>query len=258
MKTLIVRCLMSAALLLNTGSDLEAQRRRGGQRQVPNYVENIPYNGDYSFTFARISFQPRVDMFGNPGDLKWDHDYPRAELNFAQILMATTMVRPYLGGSNIIAVGDPELYRYPVAYMSEPGFLTLTDEEAENLRNYIIKGGFLIFDDFAANQWRNFAEKTRALLPDAQLIRLDASHEIFDAFFRIESLEYQHPYYGLQSEFWGVYEDNDPSKRLLLVANYNNDIGEYWEFSGTGFLPIDLSNEAYKLGVNYLIYSMTH
>ena len=58
--------------------------------------------------------------------------------------------------------------------------------------------------------------------------------------------------------FFGVYEDNEPTNRLLLIANYNNDIGEFWEYSDTGFTPIELSNEAYKLGVNYIIYSMTH
>ena len=55
-----------------------------------------------------------------------------------------------------------------------------------------------------------------------------------------------------------MFEDNDPAKRLQLVANYNNDLGEYWEFSDTGWVPIDLSNEAYKFGVNYIVYGMTH
>ena len=64
--------------------------------------------------------------------------------------------------------------------------------------------------------------------------------------------------YNLPPRFYGVYENNDPDGRLMLVANYNNDIGEYWEYSDTGWLPIDLSNEAYKFGVNYVMYAMTH
>ncbi|HEX5831833.1 MAG TPA: DUF4159 domain-containing protein, partial [Gemmatimonadaceae bacterium] len=64
--------------------------------------------------------------------------------------------------------------------------------------------------------------------------------------------------FGLMSQFYGVYEDNDPSQRLLLIANYNNDIGDYWEWSDEGILPLQLSNEAYKLGVNYVVYAMTH
>jgi hypothetical protein len=71
-------------------------------------------------------------------------------------------------------------------------------------------------------------------------------------------LNFFHPYMGVQAAFLGVFEDNDPSKRLLLIANYNNDIGEAWEFSDTGLFPVDISNNAYKLGINYIIYSMTH
>ena len=55
-----------------------------------------------------------------------------------------------------------------------------------------------------------------------------------------------------------MFEDNDPNKRLLLVANYNHDLGELWEFSDTGFVPVDLSNDAYKYGINYVMYAMTH
>ena len=58
--------------------------------------------------------------------------------------------------------------------------------------------------------------------------------------------------------FYGLFEGNDENNRMYAIANYNNDIGEYWEYSGTGWYPIDLSNDAYKLGVNYVIYAMTH
>ena len=70
--------------------------------------------------------------------------------------------------------------------------------------------------------------------------------------------DYYHPYRAVPAYFLGVYEDNDPAKRLMIVANYNNDIGESWEFSDTGFIPIEISNVAYKLGVNYVVYAMTH
>ena len=99
--------------------------------------------------------------------------------------------------------------------------------------------------------------EARKVLPEANLIKLDRSHPIFDTFYRIESLEYEHPYFGVPSEFYGVFEDNDPAKRLLIIANYNNDISEYWEWSDMGLFPVELSNEAYKLGVNYIVYGMT-
>jgi hypothetical protein len=97
----------------------------------------------------------------------------------------------------------------------------------------------------------------RRVLPEGRLVPLDASHPIFDAFYRIESLDFRSPYGFQRPLFYGIFEDNDPTRRLLLVANFNNDIAEYWEFSGTGYYPVDLSNEAYKLGINYVIYGMT-
>jgi hypothetical protein len=142
--------------------------------------------------------------------------------------------------------------------MSEPGFWTLTAEEIASLRDYLLKGGFLIFDDFASRHWFNFEDRILEVLPDARIVELDATHPIFHSFFEINALDHTHPYYGLKSIFYGIFEDNDPEKRLIAIVNYNNDIGESWEWSETGYIPIELSNEAYKLGVNYIVYAMTH
>jgi hypothetical protein len=143
--------------------------------------------------------------------------------------------------------------------MSEPGYWTMTESEVEAFRSYLLKGGFVIFDDFAGSHWFNFEEQLRRVLPEHQLVRLDASHPIFHSFYDIETLDtFYHPLQGIPSTFYGVFEDNDPSKRLMLIANYNNDIGDAWEWSDTGWLPIDLTNEAYKLGINYIVYAMTH
>lgn len=244
---------------------LAAQRfgRRGYDR--PNFAEAeaVPYDG--RFTFLRLRY--RMGGFGGGGDFgrrglpPWAHDYPRAERNFSKILGEITAIRPFDGptGGRILDLGDPELFKYPVAYMSEPGFWTMTDEEAEALRAYITKGGFLIFDDFRGRHWYNFEEQLRRVLPDARPVMLDATHPIFHAFFEIDSLAFVQFYgRGDQPEFYGVFEENDPARRLLAIANYNNDIGEFWEYSDTGFAPIELSNEAYKLGVNYVVYGMTH
>src|SRR5690606_7215125 len=129
-----------------------------------------------------------------------------------------------------------------------------SEAEVQGLRNYLLKGGFLIVDDFVANQWLNFEAQMRKVLPEARFVPLTPAHPIFDSFYRIESLDYDHPVFpGNPSQFLGIFEDNDPTRRLMVIVNYNNDIGEYWEFSDTGLFPIDLSNTAYKLGVNYVV-----
>ena len=147
-----------------------------------------------------------------------------------------------------------------MAYISEPGGWYPSDEEILGLQNYLLKGGFMIADDFRGSDWYNFDAQMKRVIPGSEFVELDETHPIFDSFFRIESLETLLPPYsrGGRPVYLGLHEDNDPEKRLVVIANYNNDIGEYWEFSDVGWYPIDLSNEAYKLGVNYLIYAMTH
>jgi len=138
------------------------------------------------------------------------------------------------------------------------GYWTLNEKEAAGLRAYLQKGGFLIIDDFVGRDMLNLEIQMQKVLPEARFIEVSDEHPIFDSFFKITPPR-THPYRRfLRATYHGIFEDNDPSKRLLVMADYNNDITEYWEFSDTGFVPIDLSNEAYKLGVNYLVYAMTH
>jgi|GEM_PF-167111 len=258
-------------MLLATSIAVPATAQRPGfQPDPPTQVDdkafgqfNVPYDG--RFTFVRLRYTPSRTGYGGGGgyfggiNFQWDHDYPRADRNFTQMIDEMTGIRATTEGSNIISVGDPDLFKYPLAYLVEPGFLTLTDAEADNLGAYLQKGGFLIFDDFSRPPaLRNLMHMLDRILPGGVLVQLTAQHPIFHSFFDIESLDFRHPYQGYPSVFYGIYEDNDPNKRLLLIANYNNDIGESWEYSDTDFIPIEISNVAYKLGVNYVMYSMTH
>jgi Domain of unknown function (DUF4159) len=220
--------------------------------------ENTPYNG--LFTFVRARFTPSRWGPGNYMwglDLKWNHDYPRADGHFMKILKETSGLLPNPDG-NILAVDDPELTRYPVLYLCEPGFWTVNEKEALALRAYLKKGGFLILDDFVVQHWYNFTDQMRKVLPEGRPVELDAAHPIFDSFFKVDPQIFNHPNFNLTPVYYGIYEDNDPTKRLMVIANYNNDIGEYWEWSDEDFMPIELSNEAYKLGVNYVMYGLTH
>ena len=223
--------------------------------------DNHPYNG--KFTFVRVKFEPTRWGRGPYQwglDLKWNHDYPTAERNLMTILKQFTSIAPNMGKSNIYALDDPELFRYPWAYLCEVGFWNPTEAEAESLRTYLLKGGFLVVDDFITEwQWYNYVEQMRKVMPDYQLVELDVSHPIFNSFFYIETLDFEHPTFpGYQPVYYGIFEDNDPKKRLMVIANYNHDIGDYWEWSGTDWVPIDISNEAFKLGVNYVVYGVTH
>jgi hypothetical protein len=213
---------------------------------------------DGRFRFVRLRWDSGLGGFGRRGmSNAWNHDYPRAEQNLARILRELTLIDVNDEG-RILGLDDPALFNHPIVYMWEPGFWVMTDQQGARFREYLLKGGFAIFDDFEYDQWNNLEAQMRRVLPAARWVKLDASHRIFDAFFRMKNINFPHPMYNIPPTYYGIFEDNDPAKRLMVVANHNHDVAEYWEFSDQGLWPIDLSNEAYKLGVNYMIYGLIH
>lgn len=254
----IVVCFVVIAATVFAQEEWFSRRGRRGESSM-EVVGNTSYDG--RFVFVRLEYGSSLSGFGfrRGRELPWAHDYPRADVHFMKILKEITLLEPRMDGSNILPLDDPQLLDFPVAYMSEPGFWRPTDKEVAGLRSYLAKGGFLIFDDFRGSDWYNLEQQMRRVLPDARWIELDGTHAVFHSFFEIDKpLEFIPPYGAETPVFFGLFEDNDPKKRLMVIANYNNDLGEYWEFSDTGWVPIDLSNEAYKFGVNYVVYAMTH
>ena len=233
-----------------------AQGRFGGGQPDP-VVSNVPYDGRYTFVRIRFDMINEGGFGGFRRDVKWAHDYPRGERHFTKIVGEISSIRSRTAESNILALDDPELTKYPVAYLCEPGFWKPSDKEVASLRSYLLKGGFIIFDDFAGSHWENFHAQMKKVFPELEPMRLTPEDKIFDAFYHITTLNYNHPYFGMPSEFWGIYENNDRNGRLLAMINYNNDMSEYWEFSDEAFFPVNMSNDAYKLGVNYLVYALT-
>jgi len=220
---------------------------------------DLTYNGQ--FTFVRLRWKSDFGSSRRGGfSSAWNHDYPRAEQNLALMLQELTALDVRTGGSLILTLDDPELFKYPMAFMWEPGFWNLAESEAESFRAYLLKGGFAVFEDFdGPQQWNNFEAQMHLVLPGARFVRLDGTHRIFDSFFKVKDIDaIVHPMSGIRPSYYGIFEDNDPSKRLMVVANYDNDVPEYWEWSGQGLFPFDASNEAYKLGINYVLYGLTH
>jgi hypothetical protein len=153
--------------------------------------EDVPYDGRY--TFVRIRYDVRGGRslrgfggFGGRGrEPEWAHDYPRAETNFARIIAETTMIDPYMGGSRILRMDDPEVFKYPVAYVVEVGYWDASPAEIEALGIYLRKGGFLIVDDFRAEQIYQLEAIVQAALPGTRILEVPDDHEIFDSFFHI-------------------------------------------------------------------------
>jgi hypothetical protein len=140
------------------------------------------------------------------------------------------------------------------------GFWNLTDREAASFRAYLLKGGFAVFEDFdGAAQWANFEAQMRRVLPDGRFVRLDRTHPHLRFVLRDQGhRRHRPPDVRHRAELLRDLRGQRPAKRLMVIANFDNDVPEYWEWYGEGLFPFDASNEAYKLGVNYLIYGMTH
>ena len=229
-------------------------------RTPGHYSAPIRYDG--RFTLVRLRWGADLPSlrarFGAQD--AWSHDYPRAELNLSAIIRELTYVDIHDDGNEILTLDDPELFKYPIALMWKPGFWNLTDREAESFRAYLLKGGFAIFKDVAGTaQWANFEAQMHRVLPQGRLVRLDASHQIFTAFFPIEDIDHvAHPMSHGRPSYYGIFEDDDPSRRLLVVANFDHDVPQYSERSRQGLFPFDASNDAYKLGLNYMIYGLSH
>jgi len=241
----------------------------------PDWKGNPPYDG--RFTFARIKYRGFAHYSGREGP-GWSHDYPDADVHLVRILREITAMRPFTNagpiiGGAIVALDDPALFKYPVAYLSEPGGWFPNAAELLGLRKFLLKGGFMIVDDFGLGDWGTFESAMAKAVPELQPIELKGDEPVFDSFFKVDMARIQQGDGGggrgfgggrrgggrrPQGQFVGYFEKNDPKKRLIVLAAYGQDIGENWQWSGSGFVPVDVSNEAFKLGVNFIIYALTH
>jgi hypothetical protein len=259
-----VVCLLAAAAFAQRGfRDVFG----GGPRGPFHVMPNTRYDG--RFTFVRVNYETAPGGYWYGGWPAWAHGYPLAEQNLMKIMNEVSFLGAHDEEINTLSFDDPELMKYPVAYVIEVSWWQMTDREAAALRAYLQKGGFVIVDDFktrgfggggfGGQGWDIFEANMRRVLPNVRFYEMSAAHPIFHCFFEIDDLDVvPQAYIAGKPIFRGVYEDNDPAKRLQMIVNYNTDVSQFWEWSGTGLRPIDDTNEAYKLGVNYLIYGLTH
>jgi hypothetical protein len=257
--------LLTGLMCLAAAVTMSAQRRYGGGLPAAN--KPFTYNGKYDgrFRFVRLTYTCGGNCYYYRREAAWEHGYPLSEQNLMQIMEAITALDPHVEDSMVLGMEDPELFKYPVSYMTEASFWITNDREAASFRSYLLKGGFVIFDDFrddynrGSGGWANLESNMARVLPGLQWVDLTADNPIFHSFFEINDFNSIRQSYDMgRPIFRGLYEDNDPHKRLLSIANFNTDISDWWEFSGQGYAPVDATNEAYKFGVNYIVYGLTH
>jgi hypothetical protein len=232
----------------------------------------LPASSDWSetqpeFTFARAKvtnrdpflYWPDYFFINNP---PWHHDYPSADSFITKLLHEMTGVRVAPDSFKIVALDSEEVFKYPFLYLSEPGFMDLNEKEIHNLGEFIRRGGFLMADDFRDEEflgnWDELGVLRNTLkraLPERDLVRLDLSHPLFHSFFEVDTLDMKAPYGEFKPEFWGM---SDEHGNLQVLAFYNNDVGDFWKYLDNGDRPLEDSTRSIRVGIDAIIYAMTH
>lgn len=201
----------------------------------------------------------RFGTNGLIGHMGWSHNYPDSEQNLNEFVDQTTRIDIETLSYRLLELGSPEIFDYPFAYVSEPGEMELTEQEVVNLREYIERGGFVLIDDFDSvyeDHMANLREEMHRVFPDHNFERLDADHPIFDLIFTVRDLQTMAPYVsGGELIYWGFVNSQG---EVAIVACHNNDLANFWEWYGNPRYPLQPATEAFRMGVNFLVHSMTH
>lgn len=253
----------------------DRSRVGGGQRSVdrsdyPTWENKRGFERDV-FVFARVEYRSASNRGRGRG---WDNDYPDCDWNFSVRLKQLTSLEVDPDGA-IVKLTDPTLFDYPFLYMSNVGNMMLNDTEVTELRKYLLNGGFLMADDFwAPAAWSHVRREMKRVFPNREPRELSSDHKIFNlvydlqgtpqvpsirAWLRGHTFEYWHgdPQGDEGPHFWGYFDDND---RLVALFCHNNDIGDGWEREGENEEYFHLYSErvSYPLGINIIMYAMTH
>jgi hypothetical protein len=246
----------AAALLWISAAVLNAQRQFW--EMFDDGVERQRVAEQSEFVFARIQFGSGRRGFGGYGG--WAHDFPDAEEHILQVANEATSVNSQKMAYVILRLDSEEIFRYPFLYFSEVGEMNLSEEEVVLLREYFNRGGFAMIDDFYNQReldW--FQSQMRQVFPDRGFTELSVDHPIFHTFYDIPTLEstgLSKPFRSRNpARYYGYYDD---SGRLLMIINHDNDLGDFWEWIDRPMYPLQPSTEALRLGINYIVFSMTH
>lgn len=227
-------------------------------------AEDSVRSGEPEFTFARIVYTG----LGPWGYYKgWSTDWPKSDLQFILGVQRLTNIRVADEGTTL-ALTDPEIFQYPFLYSVECGHWNLTEPEVTALREYLKRGGFLFCDDFwGSHEWDVFERNIFRVLPDARIAEIPLNHHIFHAYYDISRLiqipnvgqavysDQTHEQDGFVPHCRGIFDEHD---RLMVIINWNTDLGDAWEWADLPGYPVRFSTYAYQVGINAIIYAMSH
>jgi hypothetical protein len=245
--------------------------------------DDIPLPPDYrepnEWTQARLMYPPhpearftRMFRFGAPNDWRqggtsWTQDYPRADRHFAMAVRRLTRVSSHSVEQPVNLDDGDDVFNWPWLVAGEMGDWKLTPAQAAKLRDYLLHGGFLMLDDFwGPEEYNRFAQSMNLVFPDRQVVDIDNGDAIFHTVYDLDD-RYQilgewalhgrmnYRASGTVAKWLGILDDR---QRVMVAISFNSDIGDSWEWADDPYYPEKYSALGMRIGVNYVIYSMTH
>ena len=261
-----LRVVVAAAALLTA---FPAFQPRAGA-QLPSGAADDRFAG-LQWRFVRIKYHyitegsrfQQQDFYGEP----WYIDAPAAEQNLSRRVKTVTSIQ--VEDPIVLALDDPRLFTYPWIYFVEPGNLRMLDSDVATLREFLLRGGTAMFDDFhGPSDWDNFAREIKRVFPDRDIIEVPKDHPVFSCFYKLDGFP---QVAGLGSFLAGrTWEKGgfvahlrtilDDNGRPMVFVNWNTDMGDGWEWSNVEEFPgyIKYTAMAYRMGINEIVYALTH
>ena len=254
-------------------------------RSLEGY-DNVPVPSDYDehteWIFARLMypvhpqarFSRRSFGFGGGedwahGGTSWTQDYPRADRHFSMALRRLTRLHVRSVEQPVNLDDGDDVFNWPWLAAGEMGDWKLTDDQASKLRDYLLRGGFLYLDDFwGPEEFDRFNESMSAVFPDRPIVEIENPDPIFHSVYDLDnryqilgdwalhgSMAQRDRWVGTKAQWKGIYDDH---QRLMVAMSYNSDVGDSWEWADDPRYPEKFSALGIRIGVNYVMYDMTH
>jgi hypothetical protein len=233
------------------------------------------YREKTEWAFARLMYPPGPlngyryrDLDWHTGVSLWTQDFPRADRHFSLAVRRLTRIH-VRSVEQPVNLDEGDAYDWPWLYAVQVGEWGLTGVQGQELREYLLRGGFFMADDFHGNaEWAEFESRIRKALPEFPIREIDDGdpifHTVYDLDQRIQVPGEAHLRAGYKSNngpssrgaHWrGIYDDKG---RIIVAISYNSDIGDAWEWADDPRYPAKFADLAIRLGVNYIVYAMTH
>jgi hypothetical protein len=234
------------------------------------------WNVPGEFTFARLmypnggpmdGYYPRFQDDWREGLSLWTQDYPRADRHFLEAVRRLTRVQAR-AVEQPVNLDEHEEYDLPFLYAVQVGEWALTEQQGKEMREYLLRGGFFMADDFHGNaEYAEFVKRIRYVFPDRQIVEIPDDdpilHSVYDLTDRVQIPGEAHIRDGCKNcndggrgaHWQAIYDDKG---RIMVVISYNEDIGDAWEWADAPHYPEKAASVAIRIGVNDIVYSMTH